>query len=358
MKSRSILYRLSVLAAMASVVIQGANVPPEIRNLKVQQRPGTYLVDVTFDLVDSDSLNGVFLSLEASSDNGANFNLPAKTVTGDTGLIKPGTGKKMVWDAFTDWPDKYTPNAKVRIVANDSLPQGPTQGPDGFVWIPPGKFMMGSPVEEIDRGSDEILHEVYIAPGFWMCDHEVTQGEFEGTMGSIPLQCFPNPTTPAIVSVFNYFDVASKYCQLLTDKERKAGRITSQQEFRLPTEAEWEYACRAGSTGERYGALDKIAWWGGNSFGKAHPVKIKAPNAWGLYDMLGNNFELCSDWYGEYSSQNVANPTGPQSGSFRVMRGGGWFVPSRDCRAATRYPASYSDCNASMGFRPVLSSVR
>jgi len=142
-----------VLGVLAHSVLHAANAPPEIWNLKAQQRPGTYLVDITFDLVDPDSFTGVFLSAEASVDNGTTYNLPAKTaVTGDVGLVKPGAGKKMVWDAFTDWPDQYTPTAKVRVIAKDSLTQGPGPGPEGFVWIPPGKFIMGSPEDEPQRG--------------------------------------------------------------------------------------------------------------------------------------------------------------------------------------------------------------
>jgi formylglycine-generating enzyme required for sulfatase activity len=361
MKSISLLNHLSVLATMASLMVQAANVPPEIRNLTVQQRPGTYLVDVIFDLVDPDSLSGVFLSLEASSDNGANFNLPAKTVTGDTGLIKPGTGKKMVWDAFTDWPDKYTPNAKVRILANDSFPQPSTQGPDGFVWIPPGKFMMGTPIGELMRKSDEILHEVYIAPGFWMSDHEVTQSEYKSVMGKIPLQCFPDqPNHPVMITAQDIsIDYANSYCRILTDRDRMTGKITLLQEYRLPTEAEWEYACRAGTSGLRYGEIDKIAWWGGNSGGQTHPVKQKSPNLWGLYDMLGNVNEICADWFGDYQIGTGANPKGPISGEWNVMRGGSWFGGSFYHRSANRDRVYYiGDCNAICGFRPVLSSVR
>lgn len=361
MKSISLLNRLSILATMASLTVQAANVPPEIRNLKVQQRPGTYLVDVTFDLVDPDSLNGVFLNLEASSDNGVTFNLPAKTVTGDTGLIKPGTGKKMVWDAFTDWPDKYTQNAKVRVVANDSFPQPSIQGPDGFVWIPPGKFMMGSPVDEPMRDNDEVIHEVYIAPGFWMSDHEVTQGEYQSVMGKLPIQCFPDqPNHPVMITAQGIsIDWANSYCRVLTERDRMKGKITLQQEYRLPTEAEWEYACRAGTTGVRYGEIGQISWWGGNSGGTTHPVKQKSPNPWGLYDMIGNVWEICADWYDNYEIGPVANPKGPVSGEKHVMRGGNWFGGSFYCRSANRDFIYYiNDCNAICGFRPVLSAVR
>lgn len=357
MKSISLLNRLSVLATMASLMVQAANVPPEIRNLTVQQRPGTYLVDVIFDLVDPDSLSGVFLSLEASSDNGANFNLPAKTVTGDTGLIKPGTGKKMVWDAFTDWPDKYTPNAKVRIVANDSLPQGPTQGPDGFVWIPPGTFVMGSPDDEAGRGfpSAEIQHTVYLSSGFWMSDHEVTQGEYQAVVGKNP-SSFTGDLKRPVENVD--WNEAVVYCQKLTERERVASRITAQQAYRLPTEAEWEYSARGGTTGARYGVLDAIAWYSGNSGNQTSPVKQKAANAWGLYDMIGNVCEWCSDWYGAYPTGSVGNPTGPGDGLARVLRGGGWLSDPWAVRSAFREPNFPGRRPDHMGFRPVISAVR
>jgi formylglycine-generating enzyme required for sulfatase activity len=358
MKSISLLNRLSILATMVSLTVQAANVPPEIRNLKVQQRPGTYLVDVTFDLVDPDSLNGVFLSLEASSDNGANFNLSAKTVTGDISLVKPGVGKKMVWDAFTDWPDKYTPNAKVRVVANDSLPQGPTQGPEGFVWIPPGKFMMGSPLDEPGRSNDEIPHEVYIAPGFWMSDHEVTQAEYQAIMVSNPSRFQGDVTRP--VEDVSWLD-AVQFCEKLTDRERASGRITVQQAYRLPTEAEWEYAARAGSVELRYGDLDAIAWVTANSSNQTHPVKQKAANPWGLYDMIGNVSEWCSDWYGVYPTGSVGNPTGPGVGTGRVIRGGAWNGSGAD-----RHRFAYRGGGGAVpywhhidqGFRIALSLVR
>ncbi|MBM3903474.1 MAG: formylglycine-generating enzyme family protein [Verrucomicrobia bacterium] len=138
---------------------------------------------------------------------------------------------------------------------------------------------------------------------------------------------------------------------------RDDGSAVRQQAYRLPTEAEWEYAARAGTTGARYGELDTIAWWYGNAGNQTHPVKQKAPNAWGLYDMLGNVWEWCSDWSGEYPTGSVTDPTGPNSGSVRVIRGGSWSDGARDARSADR-DGRVPGARGLLGFRPALSSVR
>lgn len=241
----------------------------------------------------------------------------------------------------------------------------------GFVWIPPGTFVMGSPATELGRSPAEIAHTVTLTHGFWICDHEVTQGEYKDVLGISPAR-FSGDHRP--VENVSWFD-AVKYCQRRTEKERAEGRITGLLAYRLPTEAEWEYAARAGATGSWYGAwahtawLDAIAWWGilspwpvpwyGNASGVTHDVKGKAPNAWGLYDTLGNVSEWCADWHGDYTSRSVVNPAGPGSGEDRVFRGGGQLSSfSIDAvRLAARgrgYPYSRSE---SVGFRVVLSEA-
>ena len=121
--------------------------------------------------------------------------------------------------------------------------------------------------------------------------------------------------------------------------------------YRLPTEAEWEYAARAGTTGDRYGNLDAIAWFGDNSGGRTQPVGGRAPNAWGLYDMLGNVYEWVEDWYDDYPGGVVTDPRGPGSGAFRVERGGCWFYSAGDCRASFRGAFSPGIGISSLGFR-------
>ncbi len=236
------------------------------------------------------------------------------------------------------------------------------KGPDGFVWIKPGTFIMGSPLSEGDRRSDEVQHTVILTQGFWLSDHEVTQSEYRSLMGINPSR-FTGGTGDLNrpVEQVSWVD-AVLYCEKLTERERAAGRITAQQSYRLPTEAEWEYAARAGTTGSRHGDLDKIAWHGGNS-GGTQPVKRKTPNSWGLYDMIGNVSEWCSDWYGTYPTGSVTDPSGPSSGSFRAHRGGNYdydFVVTWNVnvRSASRGRFVSSGRFSYLGFRPALSSVR
>ena len=234
-------------------------------------------------------------------------------------------------------------------------------GPTGFVWISlfespivPGTFVMGSPVLEPDRDSDEAQHTVTLTQGYWMSDHETTQAEYQLVMGSNPSK-FKGQSLP--VEQVSWDDAVA-YCQKLTERERAGGRITAQQAYRLPTEAEWEYAARAGITGARYGELDAIAWWSGNSGNQPHPVKQKAANAWGLHDMMGNVWEWCGDWYGEYPTGSVTDPMGPSSGTSRLIRGGSWGNPAGCERSAFRDGTDPGLRSPFLGFRPVLSSVR
>jgi formylglycine-generating enzyme required for sulfatase activity len=244
-------------------------------------------------------------------------------------------------------------SAVAKLTVNPSKPEG---GPAGFVWIPPGTFMMGSPLNEPNRNLDEIQHSVRLTQGFWLSDHEVTQEEYQAVMGSNP-SFYKGDLNRPVESVS--WTEAVLYCQKRTEMERAAGKITAQQAYRLPTEAEWEYAARAGTTGARHGELDEIAWWSGNSGDRTHPVKQKAANGWGLYDMLGNVLELCSDWFGDYPTGSVTDPTGPGSGSRRVTRGGSCNNVAEIARSAFRDSIDPGfRIGSNLGFRPALSSVR
>ena len=201
-----------------------------------------------------------------------------------------------------------------------------------FRWCPAGAFTMGSPKSEDGRDNDETQHKVTLTKGFWMLETEVTQKQWKAVMGSNPDCKFKGDNLP--VENVSWTD-----CQEFCKKCAQLGFPVQ-----LPTEAQWEYACRAGTTGAYAGNLDEMAWYGYYSNPKGtskeattHPVGTKKPNAWGLYDMHGNVWEWCQDWYAkEYPSGSVTDPTGPSSGSYRVVRGGGWHSDARRCRSANR----------------------
>jgi formylglycine-generating enzyme required for sulfatase activity len=233
---------------------------------------------------------------------------------------------------------------------------------DRLVWIPPGIFTMGSPTNEVDRSDNEGPQTaVAISRGFWMGKYEVTQGEYEAVMGSNPSHFTGNPNRP--VEQVSWDD-ATNYCGQLAQRERAAGRILINSVYRLPTEAEWEYACRAGTTTRfsygddpGYTNLTNYAWYDGNSGGTTHPVGQKLPNSWGLHDMHGNVWEWCQDWRGPYPGGIVIDPQGPATGEYRVLRSGGWGIYglARGCRSADRglgYPDTWVSY---VGFRVVLA---
>jgi formylglycine-generating enzyme required for sulfatase activity/GH43 family beta-xylosidase len=207
-----------------------------------------------------------------------------------------------------------------------------------FVRIPAGTFTMGSPSDELGRFNHEgPQHQVTLTQSFYMQSTEVTQAQWEAVMGSNPSYFKDCGTCP--VEQVSWDDV-----QEFIGKMNQRGEGT----YSLPTEAQWEYAARAGSTTAFYNGgitvtdnsydpnLDKIGWYGYNSSDKTHPVAQKTPNAWGLYDMSGNVYEWCQDWYGSYPSGAVTDPTGPSSGSEKVSRGGHWVNGAVRCRSAFR----------------------
>lgn len=232
----------------------------------------------------------------------------------------------------------------------------PKQNPPGYVFVGPGNFTMGSPPGESIRDNDEVSHMVTLTRGFWLKSTEVTQIEWISVMGTSPSHFNSCGDTCPVEEVS--WDDATAYCDALSKKEGltacyEAGTFKGVdcEGYRLPTEAEWEYAARAGATGARYGDLDAIAWYDDNSGTTTHPVGQKQPNAWGLSDMLGNVWEWCQDWYGDYSG-DATDPVGPQSGSNRVIRGGGWHAVATGVGAAVRYWLAPAQRNGFLGFRP------
>ena len=243
-----------------------------------------------------------------------------------------------------------------------NLSHFPAPGISFFKWIKPGTFMMGSTIAtDPDRELNEVQHTVKLTYGFWLLDHEVTQREYEWLMRT-NLSFFKGDPARPVENVS--WDDAVAFCEELTKLDRQGGVISKNQAYRLPTEAEWEYACRAGTTtavyvnyGDRKTELDAIAWWGSNSM-QTHPVRQRLSNAWGLYDMIGNVFEWCSDWYGKYPTRSVTDPTGALSGTSRVIRGGSWANDAGWSRSALRNGINPVSHSPYLGFRPALSSVR
>ncbi len=206
--------------------------------------------------------------------------------------------------------------------------------------VPGGTFMMGCSPGDAECGGDESpAHEVTLTNAFYIGKTEVTQAQWQAKMGSNPSAFDGQPNNP--VEQVSWDTIQS---------------FNSATGLRLPTEAEWEFACRAGTTTARYGVLNDIAWYYSNSFGTTggtRPVATKLPNALGLYDTLGNVQEWCQDWYGgTYSAGSVTNPTGPATGSYRLLRGGNWNYKTKNCRASERNNASTPDFIISdIGFR-------
>ncbi len=218
-----------------------------------------------------------------------------------------------------------------------------------FVLIPAGTFMMGSPEDESERWDDETLHKVIISRSFYLQTTPVTQGQWIKVMGTNPSEHKHEDLPVETVS----WNDAQQYIQKLNE-------LSEGSHFRLPTEAEWEYACRAGKNGKYcFGndesMLEKYAWYRANA-NETHPVGLKRPNDWGLYDMHGNINEWVQDWFGDYPIHSVTDPEGlPSSDLQRVLRGNCWLLSERFSRAASRncaFPNNRVNCN---GFRVAIS---
>jgi sulfatase modifying factor 1 len=232
-----------------------------------------------------------------------------------------------------------------------------------FRYCPAGTFQMGSPSSEVAHWVGETPHEVLLTKGFWLGATPVTQRLWEAVTGENPSQ-FIGPDRP--VERVSWDDCVAFL-----------GKVNARcpgLDLRLPTEAEWEYACRAGTTGPTYlgandaATLDRLGWYGPNSGGTwdpeslsgyegghTHPVGQKAPNAWGLYDTLGSVSEWCADWYANYPSGRQVNPKGPRRGAFRVVRGGDWVLGASTLRAAYRGFSLQGHGGELFGFRMARS---
>jgi formylglycine-generating enzyme required for sulfatase activity len=239
----------------------------------------------------------------------------------------------------------------------------------GFIRISAGSFTMGSPASEAGRDTDETEHQVTLTHDFYLQITEVTQAEYGALMGDNPSRFDRRCGSACPVEQVSWYD-AIGYANALSESMGLracygtdgtvlgGGSVYDCEGYRLPTEAEWEYAARAGSTQARYGDLSRVGWFADNS-NATQPVGQLQPNGWGLYDMLGNVWEWTHDWYAaDYGNGNstVTNPVGASSGSRRVLRGGGWSNHSSYLRAAERHDYTPDIRGGFLGFRLARSA--
>lgn len=224
-----------------------------------------------------------------------------------------------------------------------------------LVWITPGEFLLGSPDNENSRGLDEGPQtHVTVTRGFWLGRTEVTQAQWRSVMGTNPSR-FHGDTLPVEQASWNE---AAEFCRRITERERAGGRLPAGYVYALPTEAQWEYAAKAGAGGAFTGKVDGLAWHDQNSGPTTHPVATKEPNALGLHDMLGNVWEWCADWYAPYPGGAATDYAGPPHGTAKASRGGSWWAGPRGARPANRYRDMPQNGNDDLGFRLALVPSR
>ena len=280
---------------------------------------------ITYDI---DKLGFVDL-VNCSTDGGCTWGAPLQHVSGDVNKQVPAGSHRIVWDVLSEREKFEGANICFKVEVNSG--KFTVNGVSfEMVRVEGGTFRMGATSEQKDEAWDreKPVHSVTLS-GYYIGKTEVTQVLWEAVMGINPSR-FKGDYLPVE-------NVSWDDCQEFI---RKLNSMTGQN-FRLPTEAEWEFACRGGnnSRGYKYSGsnnLGSVAWYDGNSGNKTHPVGTKAPNELGIYDMSGNVWEWCADWYGDYSSGAQTNPTGPYGGSNRVYRGGSWNYDVGRCRSSNR----------------------
>ncbi len=217
-----------------------------------------------------------------------------------------------------------------------------------LIWVDAGSFLMGSSATEADRDEAEGPQtQVTLSHGFWLGE----TAQYEALIGENP-SAFKEAGPNAPVEHVSWI-LAMDYCELLTDREMAAGRLPEGYEYTLPTEAEWEYVYRAGTTGDYVGSLAAMGWIESNSGGITHPVAQKQQHPWGFYGLTGNVLEWCYDWYSRYPGGKVTDPTGP-----RIARGACWRMDGAVARSAARAGGSAARVDYTLGFRIALHRER
>lgn len=314
----------------------------------------------TIQILDGAVSAGVFQGAMLFSDKSTNsFIIESNTVSNKNSLVFVTGGYKDNLVVPTV-DDKFVGEKTIAVSLNNNVSLD-------MIWCEPGTFTMGSPASESGRDNDEIQHQVTLTKGFWLGKYEVTQAQWHAVMGTDPSH-FKDSQRP--VEHVSYND-ALEFCRRLTEKERLEGKLSGKYRYTLPTEAQWEYACRAGTKTALYNGkefsesnLNEVAWYGngsgsgGSANGQTHIVGQKKPNAWGFYDMHGNVWELCLDWFGNYPTTAVTDPVGPNKGTRHVNRSGGWYEDARFCRSADRGSSAPDGHAASLGFRLALVPVQ
>ena len=290
---------------------------------------------------------GLVSDVYCSTDGGRTWGAPLKQVTGDVNKQVQAGSHRIVWDVLSEREKLAGANISFKVEANSGrfMVNGVSFE---MVRVEGGTFRMGATSEQEDdaRSDEKPVHSVTLS-SYYIGKTEVTQALWQAVMGS-NLSNFKGADLP--VECVNWND-----CQEFI---QKLNRLTGRN-FRLPTEAEWEFACRGGNNSRGYkysgsNVIDNVAWYWDNSGGKTHPVGTKAPNELGIYDMSGNVWEWCSDWYADYTSYSQTDPTGPRSGSGRVDRGGSWCDGAWCCRSSFRDGDDPTNRSCRLGLRLAL----
>jgi len=333
------------------LVVIFASVSPlfaaEVENVQVSQEGNRikFVYDVTAEAGETEADVEVTITLDGRVYENANLHLD-----GAFGKVRPGKGKILYWNVLQEFPRGLNADFNWAITAGGGRAFRDTTTGMEMVFVKGGCFQMGDTFGD-GAGDEKPVHEVCVG-NFYMGKYEVTQGQWRQVMGSNP-SLFSSCGDDCPVE-----NVSWNNAQTFIEKLNHS----SGKRYRLPTEAEWEYAARSGGKKEKWAgtssesSLGEYAWYDANAGGKTHPVGQKKPNGLGLYDMTGNVWEWCSDWYGgKYYGESVrVDPEGPFSGSYRVFRGGSWNSGAAATRAAVRGRRDPDYRYYGLGFRLAL----